>query len=173
MLRILFLCFVVLTTACSTKLEKPIDVALESNPKTLIVRQDIDGYIGQRVRWGGIIASVKNEKKQTQVEIVSRVLNASGRPEDNDQSTGRFIALINGFLDPMVFSKGREITVVGLVNGKTTRNIDKYEYLYPEIAVEVYKLWAPSEKQVPYYDPFWYDPWYMRRYGPPFYPWYY
>jgi len=173
MYRILVLSLIVFISACSAKLEKPIDVVLENNPKTHIVRQNIENFVGQRVRWGGMIASVINEKDRTQIEIVSRVLDGTGRPESSDQSTGRFIAKINGFLDPMVFSKGREITVVGTVNGKVIKNIDKFEYLYPEVIVEVFKLWPPTEKQVPYYDPFWYDPWYMRHYGPPFYPWYF
>lgn len=170
LLSILFL------TACATKIAKPIDEKLDSIPNANTVSQNIDAYIGQRIRWGGIVADVVNEKATTVIEIVTRPLDRQGRPGKSDVTYGRFFARIEGFLDPMVYTKGREVTVVGTISGQRSALIGLYEYQYTEVNVDTYKLWPLIEQNQDYlYDPYWYGPWYRGYPRPPYYyyPWWY
>jgi len=164
-IKIYFILLVVaLLTSCAT-IPKPIDEKIESIPELNVVRQNADDYIGHRVRWGGVIANIINEKDATVLEIVDHPLSQQARPMETDLTQGRFLARINGFLDPVIYAKGREITVVGTINKKTKQFIYQFEYIYPEIIVDSFILWPQVEKQVEYYyEPYWYDPWYPRYY---------
>ena len=166
---VLMLLIIGLLASCATKISPPIDEQIDEIPSLNLVRQNIDTYIHQRVRWGGVIASVKNETDATVLEIVDHPLSKRGQPLETDQTQGRFLARIKGFLDPVVYAKGREITIVGTVNKVTKQFIDQFEYTYPEINVDSFKLWE-VEKQIDYYyNPYSYGPWYPR-YG---WPWRY
>ena len=125
--------------------------------------------IGQRVRWGGSIESTQPRQSDTCLQIVSRPLDDSARPEHTDQSPGRFIACIPGFLDPAIYAKGRDVTVTGTLQPPETRRIGEFPYVFPRIAADNVHLWQKREKADygdPFYDPFW-SPW---PYGPwPYY----
>ena len=126
---------------------------------------------GRAVRWGGEIASTLNRPDKTRIEIVSRPLDGSGRPRLIDRTEGRFVAYVDGFLDPVVYAKGREITVEGEVAGVEPGRIGDYPYRFMVVRAVSQRLW-PRRKPVvlrpipdPY--PFWrHDPW---RY--PYSPW--
>jgi len=167
----LFLLLLVISvlTSCATKVPQSIDEDIKDIPRLKVVAHNIPAYIGQRVRWGGIIANVVNEKEATVLEIVEHSLNKQGRPLETDQTQGRFLARFSGFLDPMVYAKGREITVVGKISKETKQLIYQFEYTYPEIVVDSFRLWQ-LEKRIEYiYEPYWYGPWYPRYRWSPYY----
>ncbi|MDX1811182.1 MAG: Slp family lipoprotein [Gammaproteobacteria bacterium] len=160
---------ILVMSGCATHLAKPIDEEIQNIPNLLEVKNNSKDYVGTRIRWGGVIAGVHNEASDTLVEIVSRPLDGQGRPTDSDTTYGRFIAKISGFLDPVVYAAGREITVVGSILGLETRPIDKYQYQYISVNVDTFLLWPPLEENIYYYDPYWYGPWYPY-YRPYYYP---
>ena len=123
------------------------------------------------VRWGGTIASLFNQDTgNTLVEIVSRPLQGSGRPLHNDRSQGRFLAEVDGFLDPEIVKPGRDMTVVGPLTRRQRGSIGETPYVFPVVSVEDFRYWE-REVHVPtphfrhwnaytpfgYYDPFWDD----------------
>jgi outer membrane lipoprotein len=115
---------------------------------------------GQRVRWGGEIVKVEPRSGETCFEILSRELYADARPNRLDKSEGRFLACKTGFFDPAVYTQGRDITVVGTINGHEQHKVGEYDYTYAKVdATEVY-MW-PKRSNVAYdpwgpcYDPFW------------------
>ena len=163
-----YLIFIGLLSSCAITIPKSIDEKIIDIPALHVVRQNVDAYIERRVRWGGVIANVVNKKNTTVLEIVDHPLSKEGRPIETDQTQGRFLARFKGFLDPVVYATGREITVVGTVSRETKQLIDQFEYTYPEIIVDSFNLWRPAEKDNDYnYDPYWpyFGPWY-----PPYYP---
>ena len=161
-------------TSCATKFPQSINEDIKDIPSLKLVIQNIPEYIGQRVRWGGVIANVTNEKDTTVMEIVDFPLNKKGRPQESDLTQGRFLARFKGFLDPVVYAKGREITIIGPINKSSKGFINRFEYTYPEILVDSFRLWQ-IEKQIEYiYEPNWYGPWYPRyRWSPYYDPWWY
>ncbi len=104
------------------------------------------------VRWGGAIVRVENKDNKSVIEIVSTPLGLSGRPQDLEESTGRFLAVVEGFIDPLIYKKGREITVVGLTSGVIDGKIGEMSYPFAVISVTSYHLW----RERPYYPNYYY-----------------
>lgn len=157
-----------LLAGCASNIPKAISTAPADNPMVAEVRSDVRQFIGAHVRWGGTIAMVENQANETRIEIVARELDKSGQPRLTDRSSGRFIAIIDGFLDPALYAEGRELTVAGVVEDETSRKIGEYDYTFPLVRVDNYLLWPLRPEPVPYdYPRYWYyDPWY------PWYPYY-
>jgi outer membrane lipoprotein len=160
--------FSLLLAGCASQVPRAVSEPPPRNLSVAEVRAK-QGPIGAQVRWGGTIAKVENYKTETWIEVVERPLDNDGRPQQLDQSGGRFLARVDGFLDPAIYAPGRQITVAGLLQENTTRQIGDYTYTFPVVKVISFYLWPPLSKQV-YHDP-WYDPWYPWH--DPFYdPWY-
>jgi outer membrane lipoprotein len=130
---------------------------------------------GSAVRWGGVIIDSTHSRADTCFEILSRDLDKYLRPRVEDRSGGRFIACKEGFYDPEVFARGREVTLVGRIRALEVRNVDEFEYHYPVVDVEELVLWEVREEVLVvdnhFYSPFWH-PYYWH--GPywGYYPYY-
>lgn len=94
-----------------------------------------------QVRWGGVIAKVRNQERESVIEIVAKPLSSSARPRDLDASGGRFLAIIPDFIDPVVYKKGREITVVGNLSDMIDGKIGEMKYVFPVVRVTGHHLW--------------------------------
>jgi outer membrane lipoprotein len=117
---------------------------------------------------GGEIVSTRNLAEGTLLEILHKPLDGTDRPRDTDQTEGRFMTLCEGYLDPAVYSKERQVTLAGRVLGARTDMIGEMTYVYPLLAcLEIY-LWPPLSDYRPWY-PYdywwpWYDPYLWRPY---------
>jgi outer membrane lipoprotein len=131
------------------------------------------GASGSRVRWGGEIIKTEPGPQETCFYLMSRPLDSEARPQlatNNGVSQGRFVACRSGFYDPEVFTRGRELTVTGTIQGTFSQKVGGYDYAYPRVEADVVYLW-PREQYVTggaypwgYYDQFCGGPW-----GPGFY----
>ena len=149
-------------SACASNV--PVEIRQDitgSNASVDAVRIDFSRYEGQKVRWGGTIVSLENKASETWVEIVGRELGSYGRPKRLDQSPGRFLVRIEGFLDPAIYKPDRELTVYGTVESRLVRQIDEHPYTYPLIKAQTYYLWDEYDR---YDDRYAYYP-----YGYPYY----
>lgn len=166
-----------LLAGCATAPESIPDPGPDS-PDLATVRAAPDAARGATVRWGGTIAGVENRSGATLVEIVARDLDSLGRPREGDGSPGRFLARIDGFLDPAIHETGRSMTVTGTVDGVVMRPVGEHDYPYIRVRADGYHLWPertvpryprdPFYRPGPFYDPWyhpWYDPWYPYRPG--------
>ena len=161
---------IVFISGCATQPPVPLRVDIQPPLQLSQVVQSPDQYKGAIVRWGGVITNVSNLKTKTQLEVVGKALDKTARPVTDDGSTGRFLVLVEGFLEPTEFAANREITVVGTISGIEKRPIGEFEYTYPVIDAQTYYLWDERVELQYYYDPWFYDPWYW---GYPRYPWWY
>jgi len=118
---------------------------------------------GQRVRWGGEIINVEPRADTTCFEVLARELYSDARPSRHgDHSEGRFIACGQGFYDPAVYTKGRDLTVTGSINGTEQHKVGDYNYTFAHVNADQVYLW-PKREPIdprayawgPYYDPFW------------------
>jgi len=133
---------------------------------------------GSSVRWGGVIVGSSAKDSQSCLEILSHDLDKYLRPKLEDNTAGRFIACQPGFLDPMVFAAGREITITGTIEKIDVRKVEEFDYRYPVVQVEDLVLWQKRKVVMryrgfgdPFYDPFYnpfYGPYYGSFYGPRF-----
>ena len=119
--------------------------------------------IGRDVRWGGVILATRPDANRTCFEVLSRSLDRSMRPRNEDLTQGRFIGCTTGFHDPEVFKKNREISMTGRVEAIETGKVGEFEYRFPVLAADFVTMWPerPDVIIYDYYDPFFYPhPWY-------------
>ncbi|WP_068547130.1 Slp family lipoprotein [Thalassotalea crassostreae] len=105
------------------------------------VRAMPNNHNGMDVRWGGVIAEVKTLHNKTMLEVVRMDLASSTRPKVEDKTEGRFRIYADGLLDPIIFEKGRQVTVLGKVAPSETGKIGELEYQYPVVTSNHVHLW--------------------------------
>jgi outer membrane lipoprotein len=129
-------------------------------------------FKGKRVILGGYIIETLNEPERTLLVILQAPLDFQNRPQSQDLSEGRFLIETKDFLDPLVFSKDRRITVGGTVQGTVPRQLGNTTYPYPMIESIELHLWANEPLYPRAYDSDYLYPY--RRWHPydPYpYPW--
>lgn len=97
-------------------------------------------------RWGGVIADIQNKADKTQLDVVFYPLRAYGRPIVGKESIGRFRVYVDGFLDPMVYQKGRSVTFAGQVTGVEKGMVGEHVYQYPTMAATGHYLWEDIDR---------------------------
>jgi outer membrane lipoprotein len=110
-------------TACAPAISKKVrEEAGEPVPFEALLKQ-IDDYKGRVVIVGGYILETVNETDGSRITVLQAPLDSQNRPKSSDLSEGRFMVSSNEFLDPVVYSKERRITVGGKVIGSQERTI--------------------------------------------------
>jgi outer membrane lipoprotein len=137
---------------------------------------------------GGVIVETKLTENGSQIEALFIPVNYSGHLRDYQRHQGRFLAVYSrakGILDPLIYKRGREITLAGDFIEVRKGKIDEMEYSYPVFEIRQIYLWEeyrdypygwPYAYPYPYYyspyyyrSPFIYDPW-GRSYPGPYWP---
>ena len=88
----------------SPKLRKDLDSTITFEQ----IIENSEKFIGKKVLLGGTIVETRVLNIGTEIEVVQKKINSSGYPEPSDQSGGRFIFFKKSFLEPEIYSKGRE-----------------------------------------------------------------
>ena len=154
-------------TGCTPAISKQLrEEAGEPVPfEALLMRTD--DYKGRVVIIGGYILETLNEPDGSWLTVLQSPLDSQNRPESSDLSKGRFLVWSKEFLDPVVYSKERSLTVGGKVMGSQARELGSLTYQYPVIEAKEIHLWSKEGEHIgpyyPYYDP-WYYPWYRHPY---------
>jgi len=118
---------------------------------------------------GGIIVNTKFTERGSLIEAVYVPVDYRGYLKDIEILNGRFLAIFSkekGFLDPLIYRKGREITLAGEFIETHIGKIDEMEYIYPVFEIKELYLWKERYYITPayplwhhYYPYWWYDPW--------------
>ena len=170
------LCGLLLTlvlAGCATTVPRSIREAAPGNITVAQARAAGARLVGSQIRWGGTIADIENHPTETWIDVVDRPLESDGRPQQTDQTGGRFLVRVAGFLDPSIYGRGRDITVSGTLLAPRSRTIGEYPYVFPVVKAEQVHLWPrPVPVQHYYYSPFWSAPWYPWSYPFPYDPYY-
>ena len=98
--------------------------------------RDPNAYAGKVVLLGGIIVDTVNKQEGTLLEVYDTALDRQGRPVHTDVSEGRFLALYPGFLDGVIYRKGRRVTLTGTVVGARAQQLGEIQYSYPYLLVK-------------------------------------
>ena len=132
---------------------------------------------------GGVIVDTKLMEKGSQIEVLFIPVNATGYLRDYQMHQGRFLAVYSrskGILDPLIYKKGREITLAGDFVEVRKGKIDEMDYSYPVFEIRQVHLWDENRDypyygwsySYPYYSPYYYgspyfyDPWRRHYPGP-------
>jgi outer membrane lipoprotein len=135
-------------------------------------------YKGKLYILGGLIVETRLTEQGSQIEVLSVPVDSYGYLEEHERSGGRFLAVYpksKALLDPIVYTKGREVAIAGEFREIRKGKIDEMEYVYP--VFEIRQIHLFEEKQhyynrypypdYPYYPyPYWYNP-YWGPWPPP------
>lgn len=167
---IVIACFFLLS-GCAHVISKDIRDKVDPSLTFEKVIQNPIAYKGKTVVWGGEIVETLNQKNgTTEIEVVQIPLDSSDAPKISNTSEGRFLILVNKYLDPYLYRKGRRITVAGEILGEKIQPLGEMDYRYPVISSKQIYLWEeyyypPYPYPYPYYYPWgYYDPWWGYPY---------
>jgi outer membrane lipoprotein len=124
------------------------------------VKSDQAAHQNQVVLWGGRIVKTINKKRGTLIEVLQLPLDHEERPKQVNDSQGRFIVSMKGFLDPEIYKTGKDVTVVGRVAGVETLPLGEITYTYVLLRGEEVYLWPPRPHVIRY-----------DGFGPPMFYW--
>jgi len=144
---ILIVVIMVLLSGCGHVVSKELIEIVDKDLTTAALFKDPDAHKGKIVMLGGVIASSKNTDEGTYLEVVEKELDYRGEPKDTDISHGRFLILYDGYLDTVIYARGREVSVVGEVLGKKIRQLGETQYPYPLIKSKKLYLFEKQRKQ--------------------------
>jgi outer membrane lipoprotein len=162
---------ILLFSACATVISPQIMEQVDRNLSYGSLASRPDEAKGKMVLLGGTIVQTVPKPQETEIEVVQKQVTSSGEPYLTDKSEGRFLVVVNRFLDPAIYRSGRDITVAGEVQGSVLRRLGEIDYRYPVIAASEIYLWKEplSPQGYPYPYPFGY-PYYRRGWLYPGYP---
>jgi outer membrane lipoprotein len=106
-------------------------------------------YRGAVVLLGGKVIETLAKAGATELLVLQLDLGSRDRPQDNDQSQGRFLVRSARFIDPALFPPGTLITVVGRLQGSESRPIGEMPYTYPVIEPAEMKKWPAGSDASP------------------------
>lgn len=131
-------------------------------------------YQGRLLVLGGMVLNVKPLKQDgTRIEVLQLPLDNEYEPLNRlTNSSGRFVAFHNDFIDPATIPVGTGITVVGEVTGATNLQIDDVDYTYPTLNIKSMTVWVPKPpvfwgRPYPYFGAYWGSYW-GPYWGPPY-----
>ena len=127
---------------------KPMSTPLDLAPDA--VAAGIERYHGAEVVWGGRIVEVRNRADATEIVIVAYPLDGGQRPRVKEPSQGRFIAVLEGYVESYDYPQGRFVTLSGKIDGSVSEDVDEHPYLYSIVHAEGMHLWpAGFENSAP------------------------
>ena len=163
--------------ACAPVLNRELMKQGDRNVSLDQLRGNPDAYKGRLYILGGVIVDSRFVQTGSQLEVLSMPVDSSGYLGETASSGGRFLAVYpreKGLLDPMVYKKGREVTLAGTFVEARKSKIDDMDYIYPVFEIREVHLWEEERdySAYPYYpynyytNPYWYNP-YWGPWPPP------
>lgn len=138
-----------LLAACApAPIYKPAADTLHVTPAA--VAQAPERYAHASVIWGGRIISVTNLADSTEIELLAYPLDRSQRPQLKDAPNGRFIAVVQGYLEPLNYPPGGLMTVSGQLGGTRVGKVGAAQYVFPLVDAAQYHLWTAAELRSPW-----------------------
>ena len=109
------------------------------------VAQSPEKYNNSEVVWGARIVQVKVFAEYSEIELLAYPLDSSQRPKANDSGSGRFIAVMAGYAEPLDYPTGALMTVDGKLNGSRAGKVGEADYVFPLVTVAQSHVWTAEE----------------------------
>lgn len=172
-----------LLSACSPVLNRELMKEGAREFSLAHLRETPEVFTGKLFILGGLISETRLTEKGAQIDAIFVPVDSLGYLRSVTRHEGRFLAVYpksKGILDPLIYKKGREITLAGEFLEIRKGKIDEMEYLFPVFEIKDIYLWEERQEYYylpgyypyyyPYYNyPFLYDPW-GRPYPGPYWP---
>lgn len=156
--------FLIMSSCAPVLRPETMEIASRDVPLSAM-RENPAPFKGKLYVLGGIIIETKFSGEGSLIEALFVPVDSRGYLRDLNESNGRYLALFpkeSGHLDPLLYRRGREITISGEFVGLRKGRLDEIEYTYPFFEIREIYLW-PRIREYYYVPPPYYPP-------PPFYP---
>ena len=111
----------------------------------LTVAQSPERFADTQVIWGGRIVQVRNLADRSEIEVLAYALDSSQRPKASDVGSGRFIAQMHGYVEPLDYPEGALMTVEGTLAGSRAGKVGQADYVFPLVNVSQAHVWTAEE----------------------------
>ena len=113
------------------------------------VKGSPETYRGRIVVWGGEVLNAVREGDRTKIEVLQMPLNKDHIPDvPKASSRGRFFVLDSRheIIDPAIFEEGSKVTVIGEIEGKSSKSSDPVSSESPVLAIRDMTLWSSHSR---------------------------
>jgi len=125
------------------------DQAITVEPVLASQVADDPGLAQGTVLWGGTIIGALNLATGSQLELLAYPLDRTQRPQVDRASQGRFILTVEEDLETIDFAEGRQVTVLGALDGVNEVTIGEARRTLPVVRADQLHLWrgtGPGER---------------------------
>ncbi|MBD8882078.1 Slp family lipoprotein [Rhodanobacter sp. 7MK24] len=109
------------------------------------VAQTPEQFAQGQVIWGGRVVGVRNLPDHSEIEVLAYPIDSSQRPRFGAGASGRFIAIVPGYAEPMNYPGGAPITVDGQLGGTRVGKVGQADYVFPLVKIAQSHVWTPDE----------------------------
>jgi outer membrane lipoprotein len=109
------------------------------------VAQSPEHFANGNVIWGGRVIGVQNFADHTEIQVLTYPLDSSQRPQVSNPASGRFIAVVPGYVESFNYPGGALITIAGQLTGSRAGKVDQADYVYPLVSVAQSHVWTQQE----------------------------
>lgn len=109
------------------------------------VAQTPEQFAQGQVIWGGRVVGVRNLPDHSEIEVLAYPIDPSQRPRFGAGASGRFIAIVPGYAEPMSYPGGAPITVDGQLAGSRVGKVGQADYVFPLVKIAQSHVWTPDE----------------------------
>lgn len=138
-----------LLAGCASVKFEGTETALDVTPR---LAAEAGASLQGTVVWGGRIVAIQNLEYGTEFQVLAVPLNGSNVPQVDEVSTGRFIALFDGFLEPQDYAPGRFVTLAGQLDGTVEGSVGDAPVRFALVRTSQVHLWP---RDVSRWDPAW------------------
>ena len=132
---------ILLVTGCAPAISQDVLRDTDKDLPFQAVLRNPDDFKGKTILLGGNIIETTPLPGKTRMTILQYPLGFRNKPSVDAVSEGRFIVEATGFLDPVVYSAGRQVTVAGIIGGKEVLPLGEINYTYPVVVSRELYLW--------------------------------
>ena len=136
---LLLLVLLFILSACTTAGKRQVMGEREISPA--IVVEEGRKLPDTVLEWGGTIVDSQNLPTTTEIRILAYPLQEDGQPETEKPTTGRFIAIVHGYLETADYRAGRQVTLSGKLRGIRDGKVGEADYRFPVIEADALMLW--------------------------------
>ena len=98
-----------------------------------------------QVLWGGVIIKAANTADHTDLTVLYYPLDNSQRPDLDGKPQNRFLVRFPGYLEIVVYSPGREVTILGSLQGVEEGKVGDAQYSFPVVKTDKVHLWPVGD----------------------------
>jgi outer membrane lipoprotein len=103
------------------------------------------GHKGELQRWGGSVVEGVNLADRTELTIIGYPLDRCGVPRLSQPATGRFVAVVPGYLETGDYRPGRAVTATGQIGDTRAGQVGAAPYALPLLTNAKVKLWPVAD----------------------------